>query len=286
MRSITVERRCHGPLADWPHGEDMAALTPQDVYNQLLAAGASTTQAGGILANSINESNISPEAVGDQGTSFGFVQEHGNYGYLVTGNPSADIAAQINLLKSQGAFASASGSTIADAAGNFAANFEKCVGCQPGGAQYSSRVANATTVQNWISGGKCPQSAGSGSSGGSPTATTAGITIPGLGTIPGIGSLSPSSIASGFINGILNATGLGSVKDLMERAGLLILGFALVIIGIKILAGGSGTSTNNYFNTPQGEARKTSGKKSAGEKAGKAAKSTGAEEALEAAVIA
>jgi hypothetical protein len=268
----------------------VAALTPQDVYNQLLAAGASTTQAGGILANSINESNISPEAIGDQGTSFGFVQEHGNYGYLVTGNAATDIAAQINLLKSQGAFASASGSSIADAAGNFAANFEKCVGCQPGGAQYSSRVANASTVQNWISGGKWPQSAGSGSSGGSsggsPTATTAGITIPGLGTIPGIGSLSPSSIASGFINGILNATGLGSVKDLMERAGLLILGFALVIIGIKILAGGSGVSTNNYFNTPQGEAQKTSRKKSVGGKAGKAAKSTGAEEALEAAVVA
>jgi hypothetical protein len=33
--------------------------------------------------------------------------------------------------------------------------------------------------------------------------------------------------------------GLGSVKDMLERAGLIILGFALVIVGIKILSSGS-----------------------------------------------
>src|ERR1700723_3202566 len=77
-------------------------VTPKEVYYLLLQAGFSSVQAIGIMANSINESGLQPEPVGDQGTSFGFVQFH-EPGYsgasaLVTGNPQADIRAQIKYL--------------------------------------------------------------------------------------------------------------------------------------------------------------------------------------------
>src|SRR5215469_3550349 len=208
------------------------AVTPQQVYQDLLNAGASTTEAGGILANAINESNINPEAVGDQGTSFGFVQEHGNYSYLVTGNAANDINSQIALLRSQGAISAASGTSISQAAGNFAANFEKCVGCQPGGAQYNSRVANAAKVQGWISGGNWPQTA---------TDTSAGFTIPNpLNLLPGnIGQQITSGIADSFFGYILKALGLPSLKDSLERFALMVLGFVLVLVGLYLLTGGT-----------------------------------------------
>jgi hypothetical protein len=139
-----------------------------DIYHELIGAGASTVQALGIMANMINESGFNPEAIGDQGTSFGLVQQHGNYGYLVTGNPAADMKRQITALKSLGGFSAASGSSAAEAAGNFAANYERCVGCQPGGAQYNSRVANAATVLQYFKTGKWPNVPGGGQPGSSP----------------------------------------------------------------------------------------------------------------------
>lgn len=143
-----------------------------DIYHELTAQGASTIQALGIMANMINESGFNPEAVGDQGTSFGLVQQHGSYGYLVTGDATADMKRQIQTLKGLGGFAAASGNTPQDAAGNFAANYERCVGCQQGGSQWQSRVANATTVVGYFKSGKWPQVGGGGaasSPGGSGT---------------------------------------------------------------------------------------------------------------------
>ena len=142
-----------------------SGVTPKQIYTALTGAGASTTQAIGIMANMIAESGLDPEAVGDQGTSFGTVQQHGmQYANLVTGNPSQDLAAQIKVLAQNGGIGAAAGSTGAQAAGNFAANYERCVGCQQGGAQYNQRVANAATVAGWVSSGNWPASAGSASS--------------------------------------------------------------------------------------------------------------------------
>jgi len=138
------------------------------VYRELIAQGASTVQALGIMANMINESGFNPEAIGDGGTSFGLVQQHGDYGHLVTGDPAADMKAQIATLKSLGGFRAASGSTPAQAAGNFAANYERCVGCQPGGDQWNGRVANAGKVLGWYTSGKWPSSGGSPSPGAAP----------------------------------------------------------------------------------------------------------------------
>ena len=175
-----------------------SGITPRQAYQALLAAGASTIQAIAILANAINESGINPEAVGDQGTSFGIVQQHGpQYASLVTGNAQADLAAQVKTIAQNGGFSAASGSDAGQAAGNFAANYEKCVGCQPGGAQYNQRVANAATVATWVSSGKWPTSAGSpaGAAGtgtaaagqGSTSSTCllgfSGASVPVLGTV-------------------------------------------------------------------------------------------------------
>jgi hypothetical protein len=147
-----------------------AGVTPLQIYKALLAAGASTIQAIGIMANSINESGLNPEATNPSdgnGGSYGFVQQNGGqYATLVTGNPVADLAAQIKVVAVNGGFAAASGTTPAQAAGNFASGYERCVGCQAGGAQYTSRVANAATVAGWVASGSWPTSAGS-------TATTA-----------------------------------------------------------------------------------------------------------------
>jgi Phage tail lysozyme len=143
-----------------------AGVTPKQIYTALTSAGASTIQAIGIMANMINESSLNPEAVGDQGTSFGLVQQHGmQYAGLVTGNPVNDMNAQIKTMATNGGIVAASGSTGAAAAGNFAANYERCVGCQQGGAQYNQRVANAATVAGWVSSGKWPASAGSATAG-------------------------------------------------------------------------------------------------------------------------
>jgi len=140
----------------------VASVTPRQIYQALINAGASTTQAIGIMANMIAESGLNPEAVGDQGTSFGLVQQHGGqYSTLVTGNPPADMNAQVKVVARNGGFAAADGANGAQAAGNFSARYERCTTCQPGQSSYNQRVANAAMVAGWVSSGKWPTSVGS-----------------------------------------------------------------------------------------------------------------------------
>jgi Transglycosylase SLT domain len=78
-------------------------------------------------------------------------------------------------------------------------------------------------------------------------ATTAGINIPNsiLNLLPGFGTLGGTSVNgaanafSGAIgNSILSALGLSSAKDLFERLGLILLGAALIIVGLSMLVKG------------------------------------------------
>lgn len=119
---------------------------------------------------------------------------------------------------------------------------------------------------------------------GPASGTTAGINIPGLGG----GGFSVSGIIQDGIDTVLKMLGLGSLKDMMERLGLIILGFVLVIVGIHLLSSGSGsnalqtsqtvadgtTTTNRKIKTPVSEHKTTK------------VMSTGASEAAEAAVVA
>jgi hypothetical protein len=230
--------------------------TPRQVYDALTRAGASTIQAAGIMANIINESGFDPEAVGDQGTSFGIVQEHGShYASLVTGNPAADLAAQVKVLAQNGGFRAASGSTPAEAAGNFAANYEKCVGCQPGGSQYSSRVANAAKVSGWQTSGKWPTSAGSSSSGSSSSGGGGDCVVrfPGVAGVGSFCVLSQTQ-ARAVVGGLLLVVGAGPAL-----LGVIIL----VAVGFRASGAQKALSTAAQF-TPVGRGVGVASKAAAG----------------------
>lgn len=157
----------------------MAGVTPKQIYQALISAGASTTQAIGIMANGLAESGLNPEAIGDNGTSFGIWQQHGaQYAGLVSGHPVNDMNAQVKVVASNGGFAAANGATGAAAAGNFSANYERCTTCQPGQASYNARVSNAAIVAGWVSSGKWPTSAGSATAAAAGGGSTSNSTDP------------------------------------------------------------------------------------------------------------
>lgn len=130
------------------------------IYNALRSVGASPAAAIGIIANAMNESSLNPEAHAMDSNgymSYGLWQfnaaSYPDASSLVTGNAAQDLIRQVQYLVKVGGLRAASGSTPAQAAGNFAANFERCAGCQPGGAQYNSRVENVSAVQKEVGAG-------------------------------------------------------------------------------------------------------------------------------------
>ena len=132
---------------------------------------------------------------------------------------------------------------------------------------------------------------------GGKTASLADIHVPGTNiNIP----TSPQSVVKDLINGLLSTLGLGSMQDLLERLGLVLLGGALVLLGIHILAGGGSKqpfninvetteaatgerTTKRKIKTPVSQHTKTVTRGAAG----KSAASKGlATEAVEAAAVA
>lgn len=207
----------------------MAGVTPRQVYQALINAGASTVQAIGIMANGVAESGLDPEAIGDQGTSFGTWQQHGaGYAGLVTGNPQADLAAQVKVVAQNGGFAAASGSNAGEAAGNFSANYERCTTCQPGQASYNQRVANAATVAGWVSSGKWPASAGNSAAGTAGAGTS------------GAGADCAFTLGGGKVAGVVSLPSTCLLKKATIRhivgGGLMVAGGTVSLAGIILLA--------------------------------------------------
>jgi len=208
---------------------------PQAVYTALLAAGFSTVQAVGAMANAIAESTLNPEAraVDSNGYYSDGLWQFNEETYpdassLVTGNCASDITNQVGYLKAHVSGQALAGSTGAEVAGNFASNFERCQGCQQGSTAangWSTRVANASTVQGWLTSGNWPTSSAgiSGSGGGSggtvTTSYAAGTCAVPL-TLPLVGSVCviSKSQARGVIGALL--IGAGAVPAVV---GLLIL---------------------------------------------------------------
>lgn len=203
--------------------------SPQAIWDALLDNGATEVQAIGIMANMINESSLNPEAV-QQGVSdpgYGLVQwENSSYpgaSSLVTGNCADDIKNQVQYLAQTGGFTAASGSSGAEAAGNFAANYEKCASCQLGGQQFNARVANALEVEQWVQSGSWPTT-----SKGVLSAPTEG------------GAASSSSQCLVGFNGVFGLGQFCLLSDTEARAAvggvLLVVGGGLGLVGLLILA--------------------------------------------------
>jgi len=225
----------------------MADVTPQQIWDALEQAGASAVQAAGIMANMINESSLRTQsqnadpAPGDPGArAYGLVSwntaTYPGAAGLVTGNPQADLVRQVNFLAATGGFRAASGSTPQEVAGNFAANYERCQGCQSGGSQYQSRVANAGKVSGWAASGNWPQSAGSASDtanlqsaqeANSDQTCAWQLRVPLLSSVPLIGGL--------FKPCLLSKTQARAVAGAgIFAAGFLITGVGVSVVGIAV----------------------------------------------------
>jgi Phage tail lysozyme len=199
-------------------------VTPEEIYYLLLAKGASTIQAIGIMANMKAESSLDPESGGidSNGKWAGGLISWNSGSYpnahaLVTGDPQADVRAQINYLFSNtnGIRAGLQGATAQQVAGNFAANVEVCNGCNPGSTipngwttrvGYAAGLLSAATSGNWQSAGSSTVSSSSSSS--SSPASGCLVQFPGIAGIGATCLLSNSqarAIAGGLT--LIPATG-------------------------------------------------------------------------------
>ena len=212
--------------------DDITTVTPESIYQALIFYGASTTQAIGIMANMINESSLDPEAMNPAGpqSGLGLVQwqttDYPHAATLVTGDPVTDMLAQVKYLAVTGGFSAASGSTPAEAAGNFAANYEKCASCQEGGAQYNSRVANAAALSGYVSSGKWPDTSTSSASGSTSNSGNSSDCL--WGQIPGFLGWGGFCV---FTYGAARA---------VIAAGLIVAGGGLGLVGLLMIAQASG----------------------------------------------
>lgn len=248
----------------------MTAQSPKAVYEALRAQGASQIQALGIMANMMNESGFDPEAKGP-GDAVGLVQwqisDYPHAGTLVTGNSAADMKAQIRYLAQTGGFNAAEGTNAGQAAGNFAANYERCASCQPGGQQYESRVSNTLKLAGWAKSGNWPRTAGGsrepgaiGTQGSAPSSTPdcawqLGLNLPVIGGniciitksqlrgIAGVGLLAAGGmVALAGLAVLMAAAGMKALPPLGKAAegvgGALLLVPGAEAAGAAITAGG------------------------------------------------
>jgi Phage tail lysozyme len=138
---------------------------PEYIWEELLRGGSSAVEAAGLMGNGISESGLDPEVINPGGPEDGVgLWQWQTTDYpdvpMPTGNRAKDIRDQVAFLIRTGGLRAASGTTVSETAGNFAANYERCDGCQPGGAQYNARVAQAATVAGWASSGSWPTKSG------------------------------------------------------------------------------------------------------------------------------
>ena len=187
--------------------------TEQQVYDALIAAGFNRSQAAGIMGNLQNESGYNQEIInpGGPAAGVGLAQWETTFypaarGY-VTGNAARDLTVQIQAIKAAARGLNLSGSAQ-QVAGTWAADFEKCAGCQPGGAQYIARQANAGRIYQQAVTGKWPAPAGGG------------VTTAPVGGSPASGGAVQTAQLTAF---------LGAPSGVLSDAGALLHGTAVVL---------------------------------------------------------
>jgi hypothetical protein len=196
-------------------------VTPREIYALLTQKGLSTIQAIGVMGNMFAESHLDPESGGIDSNGYwaGGLISWNTEGYtnakqLVTGNPQQDARAQIDYLftSTSGLSAGLVGTTPQEVAGNFAANVEKCQGCQPGSNYpngWAARRGFATMISGWQTSGNWPKAAGSAA--GAPGAAGGGTGGGGsqcLLSVPLAGCILSTSKARALVGGLFVAAGL------------------------------------------------------------------------------
>lgn len=187
----------------------------QNVYQFLTSHGYTPIAASGIVGNIEQESGGDPTAPGG-----GLIQILGHTGGSLASEEQAILtynnqqgSSLINSLNSQ--------SSPSSAALFYSQYFERPLASaanNPNREQSAAEVYQAAQSGNWSAGGGAA----------STPATTTGI----------LSGLSPSSLVSG-IAGAIGSHYSGTIKDWLERAALIFLGGALVLLGIHLLSGGS-----------------------------------------------
>lgn len=219
----------------------MAPVSPAQLWAALVGAGASPVQAAAVMGSAQNESGFDPEAVNPGGPAAGvglWQWETGFYpgaASLRTGDSAADMRNQVNYLAQTGGLRAASGSTVQEAAGNFAANYERCASCQPGGQQYNSRVANAVKLLADSRSGRWPQ-------GGAMTTAAAGSAPTEAQVAAASGSFSQTCLigfggiaGTSWINDIFGSGGnVGAVCFFSKSNARAIVGGAIMAIAVPL----------------------------------------------------
>jgi Phage tail lysozyme len=160
--------------------------TARELYDALTGAGFDKSQAIGLMANAWHESGFDQEVINPAGPQSGvglFQWQTTDYpaaARYVTGNPARDLQTQVQAIRNDTRRLNLSGSAQ-QVAGTVAADFERCAGCQPGGAQYAARTGTAGSLWGEATRGSWTVPAGSGvtgggSSGGATGATAAEVT--------------------------------------------------------------------------------------------------------------
>lgn len=254
----------------------------QQIWTDLLNAGATPIEASGILGNVEQESSGNPEYAqpgvvgivswnppnyGTQLTSNGGAvgTVNGQQFNLVTGNIANDIATQVAYLKATGAFQAADAATVDQSAINFQNIYERP---DPNYECQSCRVTSAEDVYNMFA----------GSSPSVPNTPTGYVnTTPATGTTPvgavSSGGTTPTSAAldsSGAPKPLcLGAFGVHLYcfpQGLFTRIFLAVVGLALLIVGANAIAHPDKSPGQIIITSPQviGSAGKSASRKVGG----------------------
>lgn len=197
-----------------------------------------------MLLGSHLESNWDPTAVGDNGSSFGPFQMHiGGALTAAGGTPQQaedPVWAAQHMLAAYEAGVNSVPQSLWQSNPEQAAEQAAVYAEKPAQSYFASQ-GNAAVDSAW----QATLSAMSNPNGTGPYQGVPALNIPG---VP-----NSSSIAGSLIQGLLTAFGLGSAKDLAERAGLILFGGLLIIMGIVItFKGGHETKITTTTSGPEG----------------------------------